>query len=62
MNLDVRTIMLMWSGINLLGAGMMALISFHADNVRGARQWALGHCCMGIGIFTSTRCPPNGLC
>ncbi|BBB69225.1 hypothetical protein UNDYM_4972 [Undibacterium sp. YM2] len=59
MNLDVRTIMLMWSGINLLGAGMMALISFHADNVRGARQWALGHCCMSIGIFTSTQMSPE---
>jgi len=59
MNLDVRTIMLMWSGINLLGAGMMALISFHADNVRGARQWALGHCCMSIGIFTSTQMSPG---
>ncbi|MBC3918498.1 GGDEF domain-containing protein [Undibacterium sp. CY18W] len=59
MNLDVRTIMLMLSGINLLGAGMMALISFHADNVRGARQWALGHCCMCIGIFTSTQMSPE---
>lgn len=59
MSLDVRTIMLMWSGINLLGAGMMALISFHADNIKGARQWALGHCCMGIGIFTSTQMSPE---
>ncbi|MFZ6757060.1 GGDEF domain-containing protein [Undibacterium sp. Ji50W] len=59
MKLDVRTIMLMLSGINLLGAGMMALISFHANNVRGVRQWALGHCCMFIGIFTSTQLSPD---
>ncbi|MFZ6744913.1 GGDEF domain-containing protein [Undibacterium sp. JH2W] len=59
MKLDVRTIMLMLSGINLLGAGMMALISFHADNIRGARQWALGHCCMCLGIFTSTQMSPE---
>ncbi|MFZ6639586.1 GGDEF domain-containing protein [Undibacterium sp. TC4M20W] len=59
MKLDVRTIMLMLSGINLLGAGMMALISFHADNIKGARQWAAGHCCMCIGIFTSTQMSPE---
>ncbi len=55
MKLDARTIMLMWSGINLLGAGMMALISLHAADIRGARQWAAGHACMCLGIFASTQ-------
>jgi diguanylate cyclase (GGDEF)-like protein len=38
---------------------MMALISFHADNIKGVREWALGHCCMCIGIFISTQMSPE---
>lgn len=53
MSLDLRTIMLMIAGINLLFAGLLALVGSHAGAVRGARQWALGDLCSAIGVGTA---------
>jgi diguanylate cyclase (GGDEF)-like protein len=50
MNLDLRTIMLVMAGINLLFAGLLALVGLHAGTVKGARQWALGDLCTAIGL------------
>jgi diguanylate cyclase len=53
--LDVRTMMLVMAGINLLFAGLLALVDKHAGDVRGAKQWALGELCFGIALgLTST--------
>jgi diguanylate cyclase (GGDEF)-like protein len=50
MNLDLRTVMLLMAGINLLFAGLLALVGLHAGAVKGARQWALGDLCSAIGF------------
>lgn len=55
MNLDVRTMMLVMAAINLLFAGLLALVARQAGAVRGARQWALAELCFGLGLgVTST--------
>jgi diguanylate cyclase len=47
--------MLVMAGINLLFAGLLALVDKHAGDVRGARQWAVAELCFGIGLgLTST--------
>lgn len=50
MTLDVRTMMLVMAGINLLFAGLLALVDKHAGDVRGARQWAVAELCFGIAL------------
>lgn len=50
MNLDLRTVMLMMAGVNLLFAGNLMLVGLHAGAVKGARQWALGHLCLGLSF------------
>jgi diguanylate cyclase (GGDEF)-like protein len=55
MNIDVRTMMLVMAAINLLFAGLLALVGMHAGTIKGARQWALAELCFGIGFgLTST--------
>lgn len=50
MNLDLRTVMLMMAGVNLLFAGNLMLVGRHAGAVKGARQWALGDLCIGLSF------------
>lgn len=42
--------MLVMAGINLLFAGLLALVGMHAGPVKGPRQWALAELCFGIGL------------
>jgi diguanylate cyclase (GGDEF)-like protein len=61
LRLDLRTMMLTMACINLLFAGMLALVSLHAGKVKGPRQWALGMVLLGMtyaaaGLLVST--PP----
>lgn len=47
--------MLVMAGINLLFAGLLALVDKHAGTVRGAKQWAVAELCVGIALgLTST--------
>ncbi len=50
LHLDLYTIMIMVSATSLLTAGIMTLISFHSENVKGARQWAMGLFCSGASL------------
>jgi diguanylate cyclase (GGDEF)-like protein len=50
MNLDLRTVMLMMAGVNLLFAGNLMLVGRHAGAIKGARQWALGDLCIGLSF------------
>jgi diguanylate cyclase (GGDEF)-like protein len=61
MSLDLRTIMLMIAGINLLFAGLLALVGLHAGAVKGARHWALGDLCsaIGVGVAGMLMSPPS---
>lgn len=53
LHLDIYTIMIMVSATSFLCAGIMTLISFHSENVKGASQWALGLFCTGTGLAIS---------
>ncbi|SFP90477.1 diguanylate cyclase (GGDEF) domain-containing protein [Nitrosomonas cryotolerans] len=61
MNLDLRTMLVMISALNLLFSGLLALVELHADNIRGVRQWAIGCFCTGLGLsFAYTQLEPPG--
>jgi len=55
MTIDPRTIMVVWAALNILFAGMLALVGMHAGNVRGMRQWALGDLLIGISLAISSQ-------
>ncbi|MEO7496299.1 MAG: GGDEF domain-containing protein [Massilia sp.] len=64
LHLDLRTVMVMMAGINLLFAALLALVALHADTVKGARQWAVGTLLLGVayaaaGLLMSS--PPAGI-
>lgn len=55
MTIDPRTIMVVWAALNILFAGMLALVGMHAGKVRGMRQWALGDLLIGISLAISSQ-------
>jgi len=59
MSLDVRTIMLVFSALTLMFAGLLALAGKYSSNVKGVGHWALANLLMSIGFgfsysFSST--------
>ncbi len=61
MTIDPRTIMVVWAALNILFAGMLALVGMHAGNVRGVRQWALGDLLIGLSLAITSQImlPPS---
>jgi diguanylate cyclase (GGDEF)-like protein len=61
MTIDPRTIMVVWAALNILFAGMLALVGMHAGNVRGVRQWALGDLLIGLSLAMASQItmPPS---
>lgn len=57
MGLDIRTMIIMTSLLALMLAGLLALASLHADNIRGIRHWALAEFCIGLGLGVSFSFP-----
>lgn len=53
LRLDLRTMMLTMACINLLFAGLLALVSLHAGKVKGARHWAAGMVLLGTGYSSA---------
>lgn len=50
MGLDIRTIMVMFSMLALMFAGLLELAGLHAGSIRGVRQWAVANLCIGLGL------------
>jgi diguanylate cyclase (GGDEF)-like protein len=50
MNLDTRTIMVMFSILNLMFAGLLELAGLRAGNILGIRHWAFANLCFGLGL------------
>ncbi len=50
LDLDLRTVMLMTAGVNLLFAGILMLVGRQAGAIKGVRQWALGDLCIGLSF------------
>lgn len=55
MTIDPRTIMVVWAALNILFAGMLALVGMHAGKVRGMRQWALGDLLIGLSLAITSQ-------
>lgn len=53
MNLDVRTIMLVFSALTFMSAGLLALVGKHADNVKGIWHWAMANFLFACGFAFS---------
>lgn len=53
MNLDVRTIMLVFSALTFMSAGLLALVGKHANNVKGVGHWALANLLLACGFAFS---------
>lgn len=59
MSLDVRTIMLVFSALTLMFAGLMALAGKYSSNVKGVGHWAVANLLLSVGFgfsysFSST--------
>ncbi|MBR7800647.1 GGDEF domain-containing protein [Undibacterium fentianense] len=64
LSLDTRTIMLVWSVLSMLFAGILALVGTQAVNVKGVRQWALADLMIGLGLAITSQMsypPPPAL-
>jgi diguanylate cyclase (GGDEF)-like protein len=50
MNLDVRTIMVVFAMLSIMFAGLILLAGLHTKNIQSVKQWALANVCLGIGL------------
>lgn len=50
MNLDIRTMMVMFSALCLMFSGLLTLAGLHAGKIRGMQHWAMGSLCIGLGL------------
>lgn len=50
MNLDIRTIMIVFAMLTLLFAGLLALAGLHVVAIRGVKHWASANLCLGLGL------------
>jgi diguanylate cyclase (GGDEF)-like protein len=61
MTIDPRTILVVWAALNILFAGILALVGMQAGKVRGVWHWALGDLLIGLslGIASQITMPPS---
>jgi diguanylate cyclase (GGDEF)-like protein len=50
MDLDIRTIMVMFAMLALMFFGLLELAGLHVGNIRGVRQWAVANLCISLGL------------
>ena len=48
--IDPRSVLVVWAALNILFAGMLALVGMQARNVKGVKQWAIGDLLIGIAL------------
>jgi diguanylate cyclase (GGDEF)-like protein len=59
MDLDIRTIIVIFSTLMLLFSGLLLLAGLHVEAIRGVKHWATANLCIGLGLsvayfYTST--------
>jgi diguanylate cyclase (GGDEF)-like protein len=61
MTIDPRTILVVWAALNILFAGILALVGMQAGKVRGVWHWALGDLLIGLslGVSSQITMPPS---
>lgn len=50
MDLDIRTIMVMFAMLALMFFGLLELAGLHVGSIRGVRQWAVANLCISLGL------------
>ncbi|MBC3882001.1 diguanylate cyclase [Undibacterium sp. LX40W] len=55
MQLDPRTILIIWATINVMFAGVLALVGKQSEEIRGAKQWAWGDLLIGLSFALSSQ-------
>lgn len=53
MNLDVRTIMVMFAMLSIMFAGLILLAGLNTSKINSVKQWAIASLCIGIGLGSS---------
>ncbi|MBC3873454.1 GGDEF domain-containing protein [Undibacterium flavidum] len=61
--IDPRTVLVVWSALNILFAAILALVGMQARNVKGVRQWAMADLLVGIalGLISQVTYPTSPL-
>jgi len=49
-DLDTRTIMVMFSMLTFMFFGLLELAGLHVGSIRGVRQWAVANLCISLGL------------
>jgi diguanylate cyclase (GGDEF)-like protein len=50
MNLDVRTIMVVFAMLSIMFAGLILLAGLHTRNIHSVKQWSVANLCLGLGL------------
>jgi diguanylate cyclase (GGDEF)-like protein len=53
MNLDVRTIMVVFAMLSVMFAGLILLAGMHTSKINSVKQWSIASLCIGIGLGSS---------
>lgn len=53
--IDPRSVLVVWAALNILFAGILALVGMQAKNVKGVRQWALADLSIGIALAIASQ-------
>jgi diguanylate cyclase (GGDEF)-like protein len=53
MNLDVRTIMVVFAMLSIMFAGLILLAGLHTSKINSVKQWSIASLCIGIGLGSS---------
>jgi diguanylate cyclase (GGDEF)-like protein len=53
--IDPRSVLVVWAALNILFAGILALVGMQAKNVKGVRQWALADLFVGIALAIASQ-------
>jgi diguanylate cyclase (GGDEF)-like protein len=48
--IDPRSVLIVWAALNILFAGILALVGMQARDVKGVREWALGDLLIGLAL------------
>jgi diguanylate cyclase (GGDEF)-like protein len=53
MNLDVRTIMVVFAMLSIMLAGLILLAGMHTSKINSVKQWSIASLCIGVGLGSS---------
>ena len=60
MELDTRTVMVIFSMLTFMFFGLFEIAGLHVGNIRGVRQWAIANLSISLGLSSSYTFPESG--